>query len=101
MLPPNPDSNLITFMAPLDNATGGRHEGDTGSDGVEGYYAENIYFPNGENPPAGLYQVGVKGSAATLWTVTVELNGASVGKFEMSEASMEFGVLIPLLIPPV
>jgi hypothetical protein len=95
VLPPN--SNLITFMEPLDPATGGMHEGDTAPGGVEGYYAENVYFPVDRTPPAGIYVVGVKGSAPTSWTVTVELNGFQVAKEEGSEVEKEFNVLIPLM----
>jgi hypothetical protein len=91
------DSTLITSSESLDIATGGVHGGDTAFYGVYGDRVEYIYFPLGQIPPAGPYQVGVNGFDASLWTVTVEWYGAELTTVVKEEASSQFEVTIPLL----
>jgi hypothetical protein len=101
LLAPDPNSTPITFSKPLDKATGGAHEGDTAFYGIYGDRVEYIYFPLGQIPPAGPYQVGVYGSDDSRWTVTVEWYGSELDTVVKEEASMEFEVSIPLLVLPV
>jgi hypothetical protein len=90
------DSTLITSSESLDVATGGVHGGDTAFMGIYGDRVEYIYFPFGQIPPAGPYQVGVEGYYDSRWTVTVVWFDVVLGTVEMSEVSAAFEVMIPL-----
>jgi uncharacterized protein YfaP (DUF2135 family) len=74
-----PNGTEIAFYAPGPTATGGNLDFDSNVGCIDGPELENILWPDGSTPAAGLYHVFIdtftdcQGDAN--WTVTIRVNG--------------------------
>jgi hypothetical protein len=69
-----PGGNVIDFSTPVDEATGGTLESDTRPFEF-GNYVENVYFPDANLTPEGLYIYEIRAGGSNPWTAQVYLDG--------------------------